>query len=90
MKSLFTQTQIIQVIRTNHIPFVQSRAGIAMLLSSLIIVAIGAGLTFTPLASPLGLVRLPATYWFFLALILVCYILLTQVVKTWFFKKLGD
>jgi Mg2+-importing ATPase len=61
-----------------------------MILSSIIIVTIGAGLTFTPLAAPLGLVRLPASYWGFLALILICYILLTQVVKTWFFKKFGD
>jgi Mg2+-importing ATPase len=90
VESLFTQTLIIHVIRTNKIPFIQSRASIAMLFSSLIVVAIGAGLTFTPLASPLGLVRLPATYWLFLAAILVCYVMLTQVVKTWFYKRFGD
>jgi Mg2+-importing ATPase len=90
VESLFTQTLIIHVIRTNKIPFIQSRASLAMLLSSLIVVAIGAGLTFTPLASPLGLVRLPATYWLFLTAILVCYVMLTQVVKTWFYKRFGD
>lgn len=90
VESLFTQTLIIHVIRTNKLPFIQSRASLAMMLSSLIIVAIGAGLTFTPLASPLGLVRLPPLYWGFLALILMCYIFLTQIVKTWFFKRFGD
>ena len=90
VESLLTQSLIIHVIRTNKIPFIQSRASLAMLLSSLIVVAIGAGLSLTPLASPLGLVRLPATYWLFLAAILVCYIMLTQVVKTWFYKRFGD
>jgi Mg2+-importing ATPase len=89
VESLFTQTLIIHVIRTNKIPFLQSPVSIAKVLSALIIVAIGAGLTFTPLA-PLGLVRLPPSYWLFLALILICHILLIQVVKTWFFHKFGD
>jgi len=90
VESLFTQTLIIHVIRTNKLPFIQSRASIAIMLSSLIIVAIGAGLTFSPLAAPLGLVRLPPAYWLFLAGILLCYILLTQVIKTWFVRRFGD
>lgn len=81
VESLVTQTPIIHVIRTNKIPFIHRRASIARVLSSLTIVAVGAGLTFTPLATLLGLVRLPLSYWLFLALILGC-ILLRQVVKT--------
>jgi len=45
VESLFTQTLIIHVIRTNKIPFLQSRASGALILTSLIIVAVGAWLT---------------------------------------------
>lgn len=90
VESLFTQTLIIHVIRTNKIPFMQSRASRALLATSLIIVAVGAYLPFSPLASDLGLVALPALYWPFLAGMLLCYVVLTQAVKTWFYRKYGD
>ena len=50
VESLFTQTLIIHVIRTNKIPFIQSRASWPLILTSLIIVAVGAWLTVSPLA----------------------------------------
>lgn len=90
VESLFTQTLIIHVIRTNKIPFVQSRASNALLFSSLLIVAIGAWLPFSPLANMLGFVPLPPLFWLFLAGILLGYIMLTQAVKTWFVRKYGD
>jgi len=40
MESLFTQTLIIHVIRTNKIPFIESRASRPLIVSSLIIVAV--------------------------------------------------
>lgn len=90
VESLFTQTLIIHVIRTNKIPFIQSRASWPLIISSIIIVSVGAWLTVSPLASTLGFVQLPPLYWLFLVFILMGYIVLTQVVKTWFFHKFGD
>lgn len=90
VESLFTQTLIIHVIRTNKIPFIQSRASKALTATSLAIVGIGALLPFSPLAGILGFVALPPTYWLYLAGMLVLYVILTQVVKTWFIKKFGD
>jgi len=90
VESLFTQTLIIHVIRTNKIPFFQSRASWPLIASSLIIVAVGAWLTVSPLASTLGFVRLPSLYWLLLAIMLVCYVILTQLVKTWFYHKFGE
>ncbi|MGZ3437643.1 MAG: magnesium-translocating P-type ATPase, partial [Gemmatimonadaceae bacterium] len=63
VESLFTQTLIIHVIRTNRIPFFQSRASWPLILTSIIIVAVGAGLTVSPLANTLGFVKLPPLYW---------------------------
>jgi Mg2+-importing ATPase len=90
VESLFTQTLIIHVIRTNKIPFIQSRASWPLIFTSIIIVAVGAWLTVSPLATMLGFVALPPLYWLILAGLLVCYVLLTQVVKTWFYRRFGD
>ena len=90
VESLFTQTLIIHIIRTNKIPFIESRASWPLILTSLIIVSVGAWLTVSPLANTLGFVPLPPTYWLFLAAMLLCYAVLTQVVKTWFIRRFGE
>lgn len=87
IESLFTQTLIIHVIRTNKIPFIQSRASLPLLLTSLGIVLFGAFLPYSPLANTLGLTPLPLLYWAILLGILLGYAVLTQVVKTWFNRK---
>jgi Mg2+-importing ATPase len=90
VESLFTQTFIIHVIRTNKIPFIQSRASWPLIITSVIIVAVGAWLTVSPLASTLGFVPLPPLYWLFLAIMLLSYAVLTQVVKGWFVRRFGE
>jgi Mg2+-importing ATPase len=90
VESLFTQTLIIHVIRTNKIPFIQSRASWPLIITSVIIVAVGAWLTVSPLANTLGFVLLPPRYWLFLALMLLGYAILTQLVKTWFIRRFGE
>jgi Mg2+-importing ATPase len=90
VESLFTQTLIIHVIRTNKIPFIQSRASKPLLLASLAIVAVGAWLPYSPFAVFLGLTPLPPLYWLLLAGMLLCYVLLTQVVKTWFVRRFAE
>jgi len=90
VESLFTQTLIIHVIRTNKIPFIQSRASWPLIITSLIIIAVGAWLTVSPLADTLGFVPLPPLYWLLLAIMLPCYVVLTQLVKTWFYRRYGE
>src|SRR6516162_8350637 len=87
VESLMTQTLIIHVIRTNLIPFIQSRASWQLTLNTLLIMAVGAYLPFSPLASFLGFVPLPPLYWLLLLVTLVCYVGLTQMVKVWLLKK---
>jgi Mg2+-importing ATPase len=82
-----TQTLIVHVIRTNLIPFIQSRASWQLTTTTAIIMAIAAYLPFSPLATFLGFVPLPPLYWMLLVLTLVCYVALTQVVKVWLLKK---
>ncbi|WP_246590821.1 magnesium-translocating P-type ATPase [Georgfuchsia toluolica] len=90
VESLFTQTLIIHVIRTNKIPFIQSHASWPLIITSLIIVAVGAWLTVSPLASALGFVPLPSSYWLYLAVMMLGYAVLTQVAKTWFIRRFGE
>jgi Mg2+-importing ATPase len=82
-----TQTLIVHVIRTNLIPFIQSRASWQLTTTTLTIMAIGAYLPFSPLAASLGFVPLPPLYWLLLVLTLICYLGLTQIVKVWLLKK---
>jgi Mg2+-importing ATPase len=90
VESLFTQTLVIHIIRTNRIPFFQSWASWPLILTSLIVVGGGAWLTVSPLAGAMGFVPLPGLFWPLLAAILVVYVILTQLVKTWFYHHYPD
>ena len=87
VESLMTQTLIVHVIRTNLIPFIQSRASWQLTMTTILIMGIGAILPFSPLAQFLGFVPLPGQFWPFLLVTLVCYVALTQLVKVWLLKK---
>ena len=87
VESLMTQTLIVHVIRTNLIPFIQSRASWQLTMTTILIMGIGAVLPFSPLAQFLGFVPLPWQFWPFLLVTLICYVALTQIVKVWLLKK---
>ena len=87
VESLMTQTLIVHVIRTNQIPFIQSRASWQLTLTTFSIMGIGAYLPFSPLAKYLGFVPLPWQFWPLLAITLICYVGLTQLIKTWLVRK---
>ena len=87
VESLLTQTLIIHIIRTNKIPFLQSRSSWPVLVMSLVIMAIGIAIPFSPLGDYLGFTPLPPLYWSLLALSLLCYVVLTQLVKMWLLRK---
>jgi len=87
VESLMTQTLIIHVIRTNRIPFLQSRASWPLLVTSVLIMCIGMWLPSSPLGPALGFTPLPGLYWPILALTLACYVTLTQIVKTWLVRR---
>jgi P-type Mg2+ transporter len=89
VESLLSQTLIVHIIRTGKIPFVESRASLPLTLTSIIICIVGAALSFAAIGAWFGFVPLPAPYWAFLALILACYMTLTQFVKAWMIRRFG-
>jgi len=87
VESLMTQTLIIHVIRTSLIPFIQSRASWQLTMTTLLIMAFGAWLPYSPLAPTLGFVPLPPLFWAILLVTLICYVGLTQVIKAWLARR---
>lgn len=87
VESLMTQTLIIHVIRTNRIPFLQSRSSFALAVATVAVMAVAAWLPESRLAAALGLSPLPMLYWPLLALTLLGYLVLTQATKMFLLRK---
>jgi len=84
---LLTQTLIVHMIRTQHIPFIQSRAATPVIVLTASIMAFGIYLPFSSLGAHLGMVPLPLPYFGWLAAILFSYCVLTQVVKKLYIRR---
>jgi len=87
---LLTQTLIVHMIRTQHIPFIQSRAATPVILLTASIMAFGIYLPFSSLGAHLGMVPLPWSYFPWLAGILLSYCVLTQLVKRIYIHRFGQ
>src|SRR5215475_4171212 len=80
VESLATQTLVLFVIRTAGTPW-RSRPSLPLTATTVLIVLIGLVLPFTPLATVLGFVPLPGTYFLFLAGATLTYLVLVELVK---------
>ena len=89
VESLMTQTLIVHIIRTAHIPFFQSSPAPLMAMVTVVVMATGIAIPYTPIGSALGMVHLPLVYFAWLAAILLGYCLLAQLVKTWYVRRFG-
>jgi Mg2+-importing ATPase len=81
VESLLSQTLVVHVIRTDLVPFTQSRPGTALLLTTLSICALGVWLPASALAPALGFTALPWRFWAILPLLLGAYLALAQALK---------
>ncbi len=84
---LLTQTLIVHMIRTQHIPFIQSRAATPVILLTACIMAFGIYLPFSAIGEHLGMVPLPPAYFVWLIGILLSYCVLTQLVKMVYIRR---
>ena len=89
VESLMTQTLIIHIIRTARIPFLESRASTPLILTTVVIVAIGSAIPYTPLGTTLGFAPLPGFYWVCVTLMMLAYAVLAHIVKTWLVRRWG-
>jgi Mg2+-importing ATPase len=87
VEGLLTQVLIVHTIRTEKIPFIQSTAAWPVVLLTLLIMACGVWLPFSPLAPALKLESLPLGYFPWLVAILVAYCVLTQLLKRVYIRR---
>lgn len=89
VESIISQTLIVHLLRTKRLPFIQSRAGLPVLLATGAVCLFGLVLPFTGWGHVLGLVSLPWTYFPWLLLTLAAYCLVVQVAKKAFIRRFG-
>jgi Mg2+-importing ATPase len=80
VESLATQTLVLFVIRTAGRPWT-NRPSVPLIVTSLLVVAVGLLLPYSAAAGRLGMTSLPLTYFLFLAFAVVTYLLIVEAVK---------
>ena len=90
VESMWSQTLVIHMIRTPKIPIIQSRASFPVLAITMLGITILTIIPFTALGTKIGLAALPGVYFGWLALTIVCYMLLTQWMKNRYVKRYGE
>ena len=89
IEGLLSQTLVVHMIRTRRIPFVQSIAAAPVLALTAAIMVVGMYLPFSLLGAKIGLVPLPGVYFGYLAVTLLCYCVLTQLMKVLYIRRFG-
>jgi Mg2+-importing ATPase len=89
VESLFTQSLVIFVIRTRTVPFFRSRPSRLLVLNIALVLAVALALPFTRLGVVFGFVPLPGAFIGVLVGFIVVYLLLVEIMKTWFYRRYG-
>ncbi|MBI4632915.1 MAG: magnesium-translocating P-type ATPase [Deltaproteobacteria bacterium] len=89
MESVASAAIIVLVIRSRR-PFYKSRPGNQLLVATLAVVMATLILPFTPLGGIFGLVPLPLSFLLILALIMILYIFMVEVVKKAFYRRINS
>jgi Mg2+-importing ATPase len=89
IEGLLSQTLIVHMIRTRRVPFLQSVASAPVLALTSLIIVVGMLIPFTSFGAKINMTPLPGIYFAWLALTLVCYCVLTQLVKLVYIRRYG-
>jgi len=87
IESLLSQTLIVHMIRTRKIPFIQSSASWPVMALTFTIMAVGIMIPYTAFGTKIGLIPLPWHFFPWLLLTLLCYCVLTQIIKQWYIRR---
>lgn len=85
--SLFTQTLVIQFLRTDKKPFIESMSAKVVMISAILALVIGTIIPFTAASRSFGFTRLPASFYPYFIVIIVGYIACVLVIKHHYLKK---
>jgi len=89
LESISTQSLIIFVIRTQRTPFWKSHPSKPLIFSTLATVIVPMLLPFTPIGGLLGLVIPPLTFYLVLAVFIISYLALAEVLKHFFYRRVS-
>jgi Mg2+-importing ATPase len=89
VEGLMSQTLVVHMIRTQKIPFIQSKPSWQLLSTTILIVIAGLFLVMGPFAHYFKLQALPLLYFVYLSVILFGYMVLTQAMKGIYARKYG-
>ena len=90
IEGLLSQTLVVHMLRTQKIPFIQSRAALPVLLMTGLVMVLGMLIPFSPLGHAVGLVPLPWSYFPWLAATLFGYCLVAQSMKRLYIRRFGQ
>ncbi len=90
VEGLLSQTLVVHMLRTQKIPFIQSRAALPVMLMTGLVMALGILIPFSPLGHAVGLVPLPWNYFPWLLATLLGYCLVTQGMKRLYMRRFGQ
>jgi P-type Mg2+ transporter len=88
MESLATQILVVFIIRTNRIPFLQSKPSKYLVASVLICLSVGWLLPYTGFAELIGFQKLPVPVLFMIILLVLIYLVCAELVKRFIYKRL--
>ncbi|KAJ0984648.1 hypothetical protein J5N97_003004 [Dioscorea zingiberensis] len=81
VEGLIMQVLIIHLIRTERIPFVQDMASSPVILSTILVSAVGILIPYTVVGRVMGMTELPLSYFGFLVVLFLGYFFIGQVAK---------
>lgn len=90
LQSLWSQSLIINLIRTEKIPFIESKPSHGVLISTLLGILIGSMIPYTLFASYLGMVEPLTSFFILLGFNMISYSLTVSFVKRWYVKRYGS
>ncbi len=86
MESVISASTVVLVIRTQK-PFFRSMPSKYLLMATLVIVGVTLLLPFTPLGEVFGFSHLPVLFILIMGMIVALYIILAEVAKAFFYRK---
>ena len=90
IEGLLSQTLVVHMLRTQKIPFIESRAALPVMLATGLVMALGIYIPFSPLGSAVGLVPLPWSYFPWLVATLLGYCFVAQGIKRLYIRRFGQ
>jgi len=89
VESLCTQTLVIHVIRTAKSPFWESGSSRFLIVSSMVIVVFGIGLSMSTLGRHMHFTVLPEPYYYAILCLVAGYLVSAEFLKRWFVRRYG-